>query len=221
MTPRQILLMSRPRHRIRIAVLDDHPIVSLGVSTYLRDHADFELVANVSTIDDLFTVLEHEPCDVALVDYYLPADRLDGATFIKRLRVEAPPLVIVVLSAARASDAECVCHRAGANAFLEKSTPLALIAEAIRHAVAAPRKFFVMRGGDVQALVPHAREDMLSAAEIEILRYIAEGLSVTQTAARLRRSKKTVSTHKRSAMRKLSVADDLGLALFLKEKFKA
>jgi DNA-binding NarL/FixJ family response regulator len=34
------------------------------------------------------------------------------------------------------------------------------------------------------------------------------------------RSKKTVSTHKRSAMRKLRVADDLGLALFLKEKFR-
>ena len=220
MTPRQVLLLSRPRHRIRIAVLDDHPIVALGVATYLRDHADFELVANVATIDDLFAVLERGGCDVALVDFYLPADRLDGATFVKRLRVEAPPLAIVVLSAARANDTECVCHRAGANAFLEKSTPLPLIAEAIRHTVAAPRKFFVMREGKVQAFVPHAREDMLSAAEIEILRHIAEGLSVTQTASRLRRSKKTVSTHKRSAMRKLRVADDLGLALFLKEKFK-
>ncbi|WP_116141264.1 response regulator transcription factor [Trinickia diaoshuihuensis] len=220
MTPRQVLLLSRPRHRIRIAVLDDHPIVALGVATYLRDHADFELVANVSTIDDLFTVLERGACDVALVDFYLPGDRLDGATFVKRLRMEAPPIAIVVLSAARASDAECVCHRSGANAFLEKSTPLPLIAEVIRHAVASPRKFFVTREGRVEALVPHAREDMLSAAEIEILRHIAEGLSVTQTAARLRRSKKTVSTHKRSAMRKLRVADDLGLALFLKEKFR-
>ena len=220
MIPRQILLLSRPRHRIRIAVLDDHPIVALGVATYLRDHADFDLVANVSTIDDLFIVLERGGCDVALVDFYLPGDRLDGATFIRRLRVEAPPLAIVVLSAARASDTECVCHRAGANAFLEKSTPLPLIADAIRNAVASPRKFFVMREARLQALVPHAREDTLSAAEIEILRHIAEGLSVTQTAARLRRSKKTVSTHKRSAMRKLRVSDDLGLALFLKEKFR-
>jgi DNA-binding NarL/FixJ family response regulator len=124
------------------------------------------------------------------------------------------------LSAARASDAECVCHRAGANAFLEKSTPLPLIAEAIRNCIASPRKFWVVRGGRIEARVPSAREDMLSAAEIEILRHIADGFSVTQTAARLRRSKKTVSTHKRSAMRKLRVSDDLGLALFLKEKFR-
>lgn len=220
MTPRKILLLSRPRHRIRIAVLDDHPIVALGVATYLRDHADFDLVANVSTIDDLFTVLERGLCDVALIDFYLPEDRLDGATLIRRLRVEVPPITIVVLSAARASDTECVCHRAGANAFLEKSTPLPLIAETIRSTVASPRKFFVMREGRIEPRVPHAREDMLSASEIEILRHIADGLSVTQTAARLRRSKKTVSTHKRSAMRKLRVSDDLGLALFLKEKFR-
>jgi DNA-binding NarL/FixJ family response regulator len=55
---------------------------------------------------------------------------------------------------------------------------------------------------------------------MEILRHIAEGFSVSQTADRLRRSKKTISTHKRSAMRKLQVADDLALALFLKEKFR-
>lgn len=220
MTPRQVLLLSRPRHRIRIAVLDDHPVVSLGVATYLREHADFELVANVATTDDLFAVVERGECDVALVDFYLPGDHLDGSTFVKRLRVDAPPLVIVVLSAARASDAECVCYRAGANAFLEKSTPLPLVADTIRYAVTSPRKFFVVRESKIQVLVPHVREDMLSAAEIEILRHIAEGLSVTQTAARMRRSKKTVSTHKRSAMRKLRVSDDLGLALFLKEKFR-
>lgn len=219
MTPRQVLLLSRPRHRIRIAVLDDHPLVALGVATYLRDHADFELVANVTAIDDLFAVLERGECDVALVDFYLPGDHADGGSFVKRLRTEAPPLAIVVLSAARASDAECVCHRSGANAFLGKATPLPLIAEAIRTVVASPRKFFVVRDGKVQPFVPHAREDNLSAAEIEILRHIAEGHSVTQTAALLMRSKKTVSTHKRSAMRKLRVSDDLGLALFLKEKF--
>lgn len=220
MTTRKILLLSRPKHRIRVALLDDHPIVALGVETYLRDHADFEIAANVETVDELFAALEHDAYDVALVDFYLPNDRLDGAAFIKRLRVHAPSLVLVVLSAARPDDAECVCHRAGANAFLEKATPLPLIVETVRQAVASPRKFFVVREGRIQACIPLPREDTLSAAEIEILRHIAEGLSVTQTAIRLRRSKKTVSTHKRSAMRKLKVADDLGLALFLKEKFR-
>lgn len=220
MTPRQVLLLSRPRHRIRIAVLDDHPIVALGIATYLRDQADFQLMANVSCIDDLLAVVEQGECDAALVDYYLPGDRFDGATFVRRLRTEAPPVAIVVLSAARAADTECVCHRAGANAFVEKTTSLPLIAETVRYAVAAPRKFFVVRQGRVEARVPRPREDKLSASEIEILRHIANGLSVTQTAARLMRSKKTVSTHKRSAMRKLRVADDLGLALFLKEKFR-
>lgn len=220
MNSRKILLLSRPKHRINVVLLDDHPIVALGVATYLHDYADFEVGATVNTADDLLAELERNIYDVALVDYYLPDDRVDGAAFIRRLRTCAPSLVIVVLSAARAADAECICHRAGANAFLEKATPLSLIADTIREAVGSPRKFFAVRDGCIDCLVPIPREDALSSAEVEILRYIAEGLSVSQTAARLRRSKKTVSTHKRSAMRKLQVADDLGLALYLKEKFR-
>jgi DNA-binding NarL/FixJ family response regulator len=60
---------------------------------------------------------------------------------------------------------------------------------------------------------------MLTTSEVEILRHISQGLSVTQIATRLMRSKKTISTHKRRAMRKLQLADDLSLALYLREKF--
>jgi|APAra7269096768_1048522.scaffolds.fasta_scaffold06180_1 DNA-binding NarL/FixJ family response regulator len=220
MQSRKILLLSRPKHRIRVVLLDDHPVVALGVETFLRGYADFEIAQTVHSADALFTAIESDIFDVALVDFYLPDDHVDGAAFIRRLRVMAPSLVIVVLSAARGADAECVCHRAGANAFLEKATPLPLIADAVRDAVGSPRKFFAARDGRVEAIVPLPRADTLSSAEMEVLRYIGEGLSVSQTAERLRRSKKTVSTHKRSAMRKLQVADDLSLALYLKEKFR-
>ncbi|MEX3957911.1 response regulator [Trinickia sp. EG282A] len=221
MNSRKILLLSRPKHRINVAMLDDHPIVALGVATFLHGFADFDVTATVTAAEDLMTELANKSYDVAIVDYYLPEDRVDGAAFVRRLRTAFPSLSIVVLSAARAVDAECICHRAGANAFLEKATPLPLIAEAIRNTVAWPRKFFAVRDGEVVPLVPIPREDTLSSAELEILRYIAEGFSVSQTAQRLRRSKKTVSTHKRSAMRKLQVADDLGLALYLREKFRS
>lgn len=220
MNSRKILLLSRPKHCIRVALLDDHPVVALGVATFLRGFADFNVAAIVTAAEDLVSELERGQYDVAMVDFYLPDDHVDGAAFIRRLRACFPSISIVVLSAARAADAECVCHRAGANAFLEKATPLPLIVETVRNTVASPRKFFAVRDGNVETLVPIPREDTLSSAEMEILRYIAEGFSVSQTADRLRRSKKTVSTHKRSAMRKLQVADDLALALFLKEKFR-
>jgi two-component system, NarL family, captular synthesis response regulator RcsB len=220
MNSRKILLLSRPKHRIRVALLDDHPVVALGIATFLRGHADFEVNATVTAGEELLSELERSHYDVAIVDYYLPAEHLDGAAFVRRVRMCAPSVSIVVLSAARAADAECVCHRAGANAFLEKGTPLPLIIEAVRNTVGSPRKFFVVRDGSVEALVPIPREETLSLAETEILRYIADGFSVAETAERLRRSTKTVSSHKRSAMRKLQVADGLGLAVFLKDKFR-
>ncbi len=220
MASRQILLMSRPKHRLRVALLDDHPIIAVGVSSYLREHADFEVLSDACTVDGLFAALKQQQCDAALVDFYMPDDRLDGVAFIKRLRLQAPSLSIIVLSSSKSLDTELVCHRAGANAFLEKATSLSLIADMVRITVSEPQKFFVARSGVLQAIIPQAPEDLLSTAEIEILRHIADGLSVTQVAEKLQRSKKTVSTHKRSAMRKLRLVDDLGLALFLKEKFK-
>ena len=60
---------------------------------------------------------------------------------------------------------------------------------------------------------------ILTTSEVEVLRHISQGMSVTQIAMRLKRSKKTVSTHKRRAMRKLQLSDDLALALYLREKF--
>ncbi|RKP48157.1 response regulator transcription factor [Trinickia fusca] len=219
MTNHQILLMSRPKHRIRVALLDDHPVVAFSISSYFRGATDLEIVASTSTADELFDVVGRGACDAALVDFHMPNDRLDGASFVKRLRLHAPSLAIIVFSAAPANDFESVCYRAGANAFVEKSVDLSMIAEAVRRSMSSPKDFLVVRNGAVQAAEPWVDDERLSPNEMEVLRHMATGLTVTQTADRLNRSRRTISTHKRSAMRKLHLPDDLSLALFLKERF--
>lgn len=219
MTNHQILLMSRPKQHVRVALLDDHPVIAFSISSYFRDCIDLRVVGCAPTVDELFEIVRRGECDVALVDFHMPNDRLDGAAFIKRLRLHAPELTIVVLSGAKASDFESICRRAGANAFIEKSTDLSTISEVIRRTVSYPNEFFVVRDDGVHAAKQHAEDETLSVNEMEVLRYMAGGLTVTQTANRLSRSRRTISTHKRSAMRKLKLADDLSLALFLKERF--
>ncbi|MBV6322446.1 response regulator transcription factor [Duganella sp. HSC-15S17] len=213
------MLSSRPKHTIRIGVLDDHPVIALGTAAFLRGHGDFDVVIESTSVDGFLTVLEQHQCDAVVVDFYLPEAEIDGFHFLKRVRRCFPALVIVTFSAGNLAEVEYAAYRGGANAFLPKSAPLALLGDAIRMAVTAPKSFFTLQDGQIASAEPHRALDKLSASEVEVLRHVATGLSVTQVAERLSRSKKTISTHKRSAMAKLGLADDLSLALFLKEKF--
>ncbi|WP_186332244.1 response regulator transcription factor [Bordetella genomosp. 13] len=214
------MLLSRPSHRVRVAILDDHPVTTMGIASFLRGNADLDVVHADTSAETLVANLRHAPCDVAVVDYYLPNDPWDGMDFIRRLRRLHPAMAVITLSAGRVQDTEYAAYRAGANGYLSKTEPPHTIPDMIRATIGDPRNFYVSSYGRVHRAEPQHPDARLTAAETEILRHISLGLSVTQVATRLVRSKKTVSTHKRRAMRKLGLADDLALALYLKEKFR-
>ncbi|CAM4100417.1 response regulator transcription factor [Bordetella muralis] len=217
---RRYLLLSGTNHRVRIAILDDHPVITLGVAAYLRAQPDFDIVHTDTSSEALLRNLHEHPCDVALVDFYLPRQTVDGVDFIRRLRRHHPKMAIITFSAGAADETEYAAFRAGATGYLPKSAPLPTLVEVIRASCNANIDGFIThKNGALNMTPPRHPDTRLTLAEIEVLRLISRGLSVTQVSARLLRSKKTVSTHKRRAMAKLGVADDLSLALYLKEKF--
>ncbi|WP_277757398.1 response regulator transcription factor [Achromobacter denitrificans] len=126
---------------------------------------------------------------------------------------------IITFSAGNRQETQYAAFRAGANGYLAKQWGMALLPEMIRGVLSGKHRFLSVRDGRIHAQEPSAPHEALTASEVEILRHISQGLSVTQIAARLVRSKKTISTHKRCAMRKLQLSDDLSLALYLREKF--
>lgn len=220
MLTRQYRLSSRPRHRMFIAVLDDHPVVALGTATYLRTQSDF-IVNVVETSGDRLTAgMQQQACDAAVLDFCLPQATADGVHFLRRMRRLFPALITVTFSAGNPDEIEYAAFRAGANGFVPKAAPIELLGDVIRLAAGQPNAFFAIRGDNVVELHPRRPEVQLTAAEAEVLRHIASGLSVTQISQRLCRSKQTISTHKRKAMDKLDLADDLALAVFLQERFE-
>ncbi len=214
------MLSARPRHRIRISILDDHPIIGLGMASFLHHQADFEIIQTETSAIRFMDTLKETPCDVAIVDFYLPRQPWDGVNFIKRLRREHPELIVITFSGGKVEDTEYAAYKAGANGYVPKGERLLCIADIIRKSVSSPRNFYTCSQGELVDHRPPRPDERLTTAEAEILRNIALGLSVTQISAKLLRSKKTISTHKRRAMKKLALADDLALALYLKEKFE-
>lgn len=217
---RRYMLLSRPSRRLRVAILDDRPAVAVGLSAYLGEHGDFEVALTETNAVALAHQLKRHPCDAAVIDFFMPAQSWDGVDFIRRLRRLCPDMAVITISAGKAHETEYAAFRAGANGFLPKGAPLSLLAELIRTTVVSRRAFFSARTGQLRATIPDPPDSRLTNAEREILRQIAQGFSVTQISGRLLRSKKTVSTHKRRAMKKLGLADDLALALYLSEKFE-
>ncbi|MBV7485604.1 response regulator transcription factor [Bordetella sp. BOR01] len=214
------MLLSGSSDRVRIAILDDHPVITLGVAAYLRSQPDFDIAHVETTSEGLIQSLKRQPCDVAVVDFYLPRQAWDGMDFIRRLRRKHPDMAVITFSAGAAAETEYAAYRAGANGYLPKSASMPTLVEVIRAACSRSFNGFIThQNGAVHMAVPRHPDSRLTAAEIEVLRQIAQGLSVTQIASRLLRSKKTISTHKRRAMKKLGLSDDLALALYLSEKF--
>ena len=82
---------------------------------------------------------------------------------------------------------------------------MVLLPDMIRGVLSGKDAFLSVQDGKIRAIRPTPPHAQLTTSEVEILRHISQGLSVTQIAARLMRSKKTISTHKRRAMRKLEL----------------
>ncbi|WMD22969.1 response regulator transcription factor [Achromobacter seleniivolatilans] len=216
---RRHLLLSRPPQVIRVAILDDHPVVALGVAAYLESRPGFRVIHRETSSRGMLEKLSHSPCDVALIDFYLPLEPWDGVNYLRRLRRYHPDLAIITFSAGNRQETQFAAFRAGANGYLAKQWGLVLLPDMIRGVVSGKDPFLSVQDGKISALQPTHPHALLTTSEVEILRHIRQGLSVTQIATRLMRSKKTISTHKRRAMRKLQLADDLSLALYLHEKF--
>ncbi|WP_088145675.1 response regulator transcription factor [Achromobacter denitrificans] len=216
---RQHLLLSRTQPVVHVAILDDHPVITVGVGAYLEARRGFRVLHRETSSRGLLEKLSRHPCDVALVDFYLPQEPWDGVSYLRRLRRYHPNMGIITFSAGNRQETQYAAFRAGANGYLAKQWGMALLPEMIRGVLSGKHRFLSVRDGRIHAQEPSAPHEALTASEVEILRHISQGLSVTQIAARLVRSKKTISTHKRCAMRKLQLSDDLSLALYLREKF--
>lgn len=216
---RQHLLMSRPPPVVNVAILDDHPVIAVGVGAYLESRPGFRVLHQETSSRGLLEKLSHSPCDVALVDFYLPLEPWDGVSYLRRLRRYHPNMAIITFSAGNRLETEYAAYRAGANGYLAKQSGMILLPDMIRGVVGAKAPFLSVQDGKIRSSPPPAPHALLTTSEVEILRHIRQGLSVTQIAERLVRSKKTVSTHKRRAMRKLQLSDDLSLALYLRDKF--
>jgi DNA-binding NarL/FixJ family response regulator len=189
----------------RIVIADDHAVVRKGLRQLIVEAEDMAVVGEAATGDELLTTLRSSAVDVVILDLSLGAR--SGLDLVKQIKSELPRLPIVILSMHSEDLFAVRALRAGASGYVEKNSAPEELLMAIRRVarggiyVSAPigEKIAadIVRGGE--AVLPHER---LSDRELEVLRHLGSGMSVTEIAHALNLSVKTVSTHRTHVLAK-------------------
>ena len=209
--------------RLRIVLADDHPLVLMGMSDLLGKDLSFDVVATLSSPTALVEHLARDLPQVVITDYSMPGDETygDGIRLVKYLIRHYPTTRIVVLTMVSNPMIISALYDAGVAAVVLKHDDLAEIVTAL-HTLQAGRRYYppdFQRDGSAAARTRFLGEriNSLTPKEFEVLRHFVRGESMMQVADSLKRSVKTVSGQKISAMRKLNVQTDQELVSFCAE----
>ncbi|HFF3759477.1 response regulator [Stenotrophomonas forensis] len=190
---------------IRIVIADDHPVILAGVREALGNEPGITVVAGAEDSTSLVDAMSKLPVDVAVTDFSMPGGKYgDGVALLGFLRRRFAGIPLVVLTGVGGTQVLASIRKAGVACIVAKADPISELASAIR----AARNGEGYLSADVErqlASQPASGEARLTKREAEVLRLIAEGLSQTEIAAQLQRSRQTISTQKHSAMRKLGM----------------
>jgi len=192
-----------PDQRIRILVVDDHPIVLKGLAATIAQERDMEVVGCATTGSQALRLFRETMPDVTIMDIRLTRD-MTGIEATAAIRGEFSDARILVLSAHQGDDLIFRALKAGAATYLLKESLGDDLIDTIRevHAGRGPIPPHIGRKFADQTVRPS-----LTHRELEVLHLMADGLRNKEIADRLKISQQTVLTHIKSIFVKLEVSD--------------
>lgn len=200
---------------LRILIVEDDPMMQLGLEQSLEDHPQFEIVGQAS--DGYLGVeaaLRLKP-DVIVMDIGLP--RLDGIEATERIKKELPDVRVVMLTSHTSETEVIAALSSGADAYCIKGTNVDRLIAAI---AAAQEGATYLDPQIARRVIEHLKTPtptnhlgQLSQRELEVLKLMVDGKSNPEIAAELYLSPNTVKTHIRGIMNKLAVDDRVQAAV--------
>jgi NarL family two-component system response regulator LiaR len=187
---------------IRVALVDDHRVVTRGLRLFLESFADIRVAGVTASGEELLAQIATWEPQVVVMDLLMPGG-LDGVETTRRVRQAYPEVRVVALTAS-VDEARLVgVLRAGAAGYVRKDADPEVLLAAIR-AVARGRTFIDPSvAGDV--LTANGATGDLSPRELEVLRQIAFGLTNREIGERLFVGEETVKTHVARVLGKLGL----------------
>jgi two-component system, NarL family, response regulator LiaR len=204
-----------PLPPLRILIVEDDPMMQLGLEQSLEDYAHLSVVGQAS--DGYLGVeaaLKLKP-DVIVMDIGLP--RLDGIAATQQIKAALPNVHVVMLTSHISETEVIAALSSGADAYCIKGTNVDRLLAAI---AAAQEGATYLDPQIARRVIEHLKPPspsptigQLSQREMDVLKLVVDGYSNPEIAAALYLSPNTVKTHIRGIMNKLSVDDRVQAAV--------
>lgn len=213
--------------KIKIIIVDDHPLIKEGLKQILSFYPDIEIVSEGSNGSEAISIVSETSCDILLLDINMPV--MSGLDALKIIRQNNPYLKVLLLTVENDFGTLREAIDLKVNGYILKESAGSTLTDAIRH---------VYSGGNYidQTLTKHvfniinepsvAKEStskpempdpfsLLTEREKEILSYISKGCSNKEIASKLFLSEKTIRNTITSIFKKINVKDRVQAAIYV------
>lgn len=188
--------------KLKILIVDDHPIMRYGVAAILQARSDMTVVAQTGTATGAIEMFRQHSPDIVLMDLRLPDQ--SGVDAIRAIRRFAPQAKFIVLTTYEGDEDIHQALEAGARGYLIKGMPHETLIDALRKVQAGGR---FVPPPVARALASRLPDCQLSSREREVLSLLVRGKSNREIAEELAIKETTVKSHVSVILMRLNVTD--------------
>jgi DNA-binding NarL/FixJ family response regulator len=211
---------NKPLAEKKFLIVDDHAVVRRGLRQILADAFPDATFGEASSAEEAEDKINKEPWSLVILDISMPGR--NGLDALKALKPNHPKLPVLVLSVHSEEQYALRTLKAGASGYMTKETAPDLLVEAVNK-VLSGRLFVSDNLAERLALSlnphrPRSLVEQLSDRELEVLKLLASGKTITDIANQLGLSVKTVSTYRTRTLEKLGMRTNSELLRFAIEE---
>ena len=208
-------------NRLRVAIVDDHPLFREGVVHTLRSARELEVVGEGGSADDAVRIANQELPDILLLNVSMPGGGMEAARSIARA---CPIVKMIMLTVSENEQDVAQALEAGAKGYVLKGTSGS---ELLKTLFAVSRgKSYITPGLAARLLTHVKRQEPGQAAPLleltergeQILAHVARGLTNKEIARALSLSEKTIKHHMTNIMQKLRVRNRVEAAMVFRKQ---
>lgn len=201
----------KPGRAQRILIVDDQPLVCLGLAQLLSTTSDLEAGLEADAATTALALLDRRPAALVLTEIDLPGR--SGFDLAKELQVRHPKLPVLIHTSRDESIYARRAIDAGARGFISKTQPPKVLLQAIRSVLGGNLWY----RGTAAPLQTDAADlvdvGSLTSREFEVFRLVGKGCNTAEIASQLHISIKTVDAHREHVKRKLNLSSGTALNL--------
>jgi DNA-binding NarL/FixJ family response regulator len=189
-------------NKIRVLLVDDHPLLREGVAAVIAGENDMEMIAEAVDGNEAIELFRKHRPDVTLMDLQMPG--LGGVDTILAIRAEFPNARFVVLTTYQGDVQALRALKAGAAGYLLKTMLRKDLLDTIRVVHSGRRR---IPSEIATELADHVGEDALTEREVSVLKLVASGNSNKLIGDQLDVSEATIKMHMKNILQKLGAND--------------